>query len=108
MKVVVEPVINRRGLKTFIHLPAKIHKNHTNWIPPIYMDEWEFFNPKKNRAFDHCDTVIALARKNGKTVGRIMGVISHNYNVLHNEDHGRFAFDYYHYGCDAIQISYDA
>ena len=92
MKVVVKPVINRHDLKTFIHLPAKIHKNHINWVPPIYMDEWEFFNPKRNRAFDHCDTVLALAWKDGKAVGRIMGVISHNYNKQHNENHGRFAF----------------
>lgn len=92
MEVVVKPVVTKRDLKTFIHLPAKIHKNHLNWVPPIYMDEWEFFNSKKNRAFDHCDTVLALAYKNGKAVGRIMGVISQNYNKQHNENHGRFSF----------------
>ncbi|MBT3385282.1 MAG: hypothetical protein HN778_11075 [Prolixibacteraceae bacterium] len=92
MKVIIKPVTNRRDLKSFIHLPAKIHKKHSNWVPPIYIDEWEFFNPKKNKAFDHCDTVLALAWNDGKTVGRIMGVISHNYNKLHNENHGRFAF----------------
>lgn len=92
MEVVIKPVETKRDLKTFIHLPAKIHKDHKNWVPPIYMDEWEFFNPKKNRAFDHCDTVLALAWKDRKVVGRIMGIISHNYNKKHNENHGRFAF----------------
>lgn len=92
MEVEVKPVVIRNDLKTFIHLPAQIHKNHHNWVPPIYMDEWEFFNPKKNRAFDHCDTVLALAWRNGKAVGRIMGVISHKYNQQHGENHGRFAF----------------
>ena len=92
MEVVVKPVANKRELKTFIHLPAKIHKNHTNWVPPIYLDEWEFFNPKKNRAFNHCETILALAWKNEIPVGRIMGIISLNYNRQHNENHGRFAF----------------
>jgi hypothetical protein len=92
MEVVIKPVESKRELKTFIHLPAKIHRNHKNWVPPIYMDEWEYFNPNKNRAFENCDTILALALKNGKAVGRIMGIISRNYNRMHNENHGRFAF----------------
>ena len=92
VKVVVKPVESRRELKTFIHLPAIIHKNHLNWVPPLYMDEWTFFDPKKNRSFEHCDTMLALAWKNNKVVGRIMGIISNNYNKIHNENHARFAF----------------
>lgn len=92
MTIEIKKVSSKSELRSFIHLPAKIHKNHSNWVPPIYMDEWEFFNPKKNRAFDHCDTVLALALKDKKVVGRIMGIISHNYNKLHQENHARFAF----------------
>jgi len=92
MNVVVKPVESKSDLKIFIHIPSKIHKNHTNWVPPLYMDEWEFFNPIKNHAFDHCDTVLALAWNENKAVGRIMGIISSNYNKIHNENHGRFAF----------------
>lgn len=84
MKVVIKPVKNKHDLKTVIHLPTKIHKNHKNWVPPIYMDEWEFFNPKKNRAFEYCDTVLALAWKNNIPGGRIMGIIGYNYNKMHN------------------------
>ena len=92
MTIEIKRVSSRKELHIFIHLPAKIHTNHKNWVPPIYLDEWSFFNPKKNRAFDHCDTVLALAWKEGKPVGRIMGIISHSYNRLHHENHGRFAF----------------
>ncbi len=92
MTIEIKKVSSKSELRSFIHLPAKIHKNHSNWVPPIYMDEWEFFNPKKNRAFDHCDTILALALKEGAVVGRIMGIISHNYNTLHKENHARFAF----------------
>ena len=92
MEIVIKPVTTGKELKTFIHLPAKIHSNHKNWVPPIYMDDHVFFNPKKNKSFDHCDTVLALAWQSGKVVGRIMGIISHNYNKQHNENHGRFAF----------------
>ncbi len=92
MAIEIKPVGSKKELKIFIHLPAKIHKNHSNWVPPLYMDDWEFFNPKKNRAFDHCETILALAWKDDRAVGRIMGIISYNYNKLNNENHGRFAF----------------
>ena len=92
MAVEIKTVSSKSDLKVFIHLPAKIHTKHKNWVPPIYMDDWEFFNPRKNRAFDHCDTVLALAIKDGEVAGRIMGIISYEYNKSHNEDHGRFAF----------------
>ena len=92
MTVEIVEVTTRALLRRFIHLPAQIHKSHTNWVPPIYMDEWTYFNPKKNRAFDHCDTILLLAFRNKKCVGRCMGIISHEYNKEHKENHARFAY----------------
>jgi len=92
MKITVKEVSDKKSLKTFIYLPAKIHKNHHNWVPPIYMDEFEFFNPKKNRAFGYCDTKIILAYNNNEIVGRAMGIINHKYNKHHNEKDVRFSF----------------
>jgi hypothetical protein len=56
------------------------------------MDEWTYFNPKKNRAFDHCTTILYIAEKNGETVGRIMGIISHQYNEAHDVNDVRFCY----------------
>ncbi len=91
-EVEIKEVKTKKDLRKFIHLPAKIHKNHANWVPPIYMDDWEFFNPRKNKSFDSCDTILLLAWKNGDVVGRIMGIIHHKYNAKHNENNARFAF----------------
>ncbi len=92
MSLEIVEVKNRKQLKDFIYLPEKIHKNHKNWVPPIYMDEFNFFNPKKNKSFNYSDTIMLLAYKNGEPVGRIMGIIQHRYNELHNENDARFAF----------------
>ena len=83
MEIIIKEVKTKCDLYKFIHLPAKIHKNHKNWVPPLYMDEWEYFNPKKNRSFDHCDHILLLAFKDGKVVGRCMGLIHHDYNKTH-------------------------
>jgi len=92
LPVTITEVTDSKRLHQFIHLPAAIHKNHFNWVPPIYMDEKEFFNPKKNKSFQACDTILLLAFKGKEVVGRIMGIIHHKYNADHNEKNGRFAF----------------
>ncbi len=92
MEIVVKPACTRRDLRKFIHLPAKVHKNHKNWIPPLYSDEWEFFNAKKNKSFDYSDVIMLLAYRGNRVVGRIMGIINYKYNELHREKHARFNF----------------
>ena len=92
MSVAVRPVQNKRDLKQFIHLPARIHEGHQNWIPPLYSDEWVFFSNKKNRSFEHCDTILLLAYRNEELVGRIMGIIHRDYNEARKENNARFNF----------------
>ncbi|MGB4204808.1 MAG: hypothetical protein WBJ84_04220 [Bacteroidales bacterium] len=92
MTVVVSEVKSRRDYSEFIHLPEKIHRGHEQWVPPVWNDERAFFNPSKNIAFQHCDTILLLARRNSEVVGRIMGIIHRSYNQLHNESNVRFGF----------------
>ena len=92
MDIKIVEVTSRRLLRTFIHLPAKLHGDMPNWMPTIYIDDWNFFNPKKNHQFDSCDTVMALAFLDGKPVGRIMGIIHNKYNELRNENNARFGY----------------
>lgn len=92
MSLILTPVTRRRDLRTFIHLPATIHRHHPKWVPPLYTDEWKYFNPRKNQAFAYCDTILLLARNNGNAVGRIMGIINHRYNESRGEKTARFAY----------------
>lgn len=92
MEIIVKPVCTKRDLHRFIHLPAKIHKDHPNWVPPLYSDEWEFFNSEKNKSFSYCDVIMLLAFKEDRIVGRIMGIINHKYNELHRENNARFNY----------------
>jgi len=92
MEIVVKPVCSKSDLRKFIYLPAKIHKNHANWIPPLYSDEWEFFNEKKNKSYEYSDVILLLAYRDNKVVGRIMGIINHKYNDLHKQKNARFNY----------------
>ncbi|MEJ5316877.1 MAG: GNAT family N-acetyltransferase [Tenuifilum sp.] len=90
MSIQIVKVENKKDLRKFIHLPAIIHNGHKNWVPPIYSDEWDFYNPRKNRAMSYSDTVLYLALNDGRPVGRIMGIINRRYNQIHNEKTARF------------------
>ncbi len=92
MAVEIKEIKDRKELKTFIYLPEKIHAGHANWVHPIYMDEWKYFDSKKNKPFQYCQTILLLAFRGNEAVGRVMGIINSRYNDYRNEKVGRFGF----------------
>ena len=91
MTVQLTPVADRRSLKQFIFLPEQLHRDHARWMPPIYMDEWKYYDPKKNKSFRYCDATLALAWKDGRLVGRVMGIVNKRHNEKMKEATARFA-----------------
>lgn len=91
-EITVKEVVTRKDLRDFIYLPEKVHRNEPEWLPPIYMDEWQLYDKKKNKSFGYADALLLLAYRDGKPAGRIMGLINRRYNAINNENHGRFCF----------------
>jgi GNAT superfamily N-acetyltransferase len=83
-------VDGKRSLKTFVYLPAVLYRDQSNWVPPIYVDEWKFHNPAENPSLQTADTVRLLAYRGKKAVGRVMGIINHKYNEANGERSARF------------------
>lgn len=92
MNIEIKEVASRKEFRTFINLPAQIHRQHKNWVPPIYMDDRVFFNAGKNEAFQYSDTILLLAFQGKRAVGRIMGIINNKYNKPKNLEEARFCF----------------
>ena len=84
-------VNNRQLLRDFIYLPRILHRNHSKWVPPIYSDEWKYYDRRKNPAYAYCDVELALCFYKNKPAGRIMGVINHRYNSIKKEKTARFS-----------------
>ncbi len=91
-ELVIKEVLSKKDRRVFIYLPEKIHKEEPEWLHPIYMDEWELFDKKKNKSYQYADAILLLAYRDKKPVGRIMGLINNRYNRINNEQHGRFCF----------------
>jgi len=90
--LIIREVLTRKEKRDFIYLPSKVHSNEPDWLPPLYMDEGELYDKKKNKSYQYADAVLYIAYKGTKPVGRIMGLINNRYNSIHKENHGRFCF----------------
>ncbi len=88
--LIIRTVESKNDLNSFIRLPFQIHKSHSNWLPPLISDERKVFDAKKNHSFTHCKTLLLVAERNKKIVGRIMGIINAQYNTVHKEQNARF------------------
>jgi hypothetical protein len=91
-ELIIKEVLTRKERREFIFLPDKVHKHEPVWLPPIYMDERELYNKKKNKSYQYADAILLLAYRDNKPVGRIMGIVNNRYNAINNEQHGRFCF----------------
>jgi hypothetical protein len=91
-ELIIKEVLTKKELRDFIYLPERVHKHEPDWLPPIYMDEWELYDKKKNKSYQYADAILLLAYRDNKAVGRIMGIVNNRYNAIHEEQHGRFCF----------------
>lgn len=90
MNLTLKIVDSKSLLKEFIFLPEKIYKDSVRWVPPMYIDEWNFHDPAQNKALLYADVIKVLAYLDNKPVGRIMGIINRKYNEEHAEKTARF------------------
>jgi GNAT superfamily N-acetyltransferase len=88
----IKKVDTKSDLMEFIKFPLQIYKNDPNFVPPLIMERKEFLDRNKNPFFHHSEVVFYLAKKNGKTVGRIAGIVNHNHIKCHQENAGFFGF----------------
>jgi hypothetical protein len=88
----VHQVGDRRALKRFLLLPARLHAGDPNWVQPLMFERLEHLNPKKNPWFDHAEIAYWLAWRDGRPVGRISAQVDHLHLEHHADSTGHFGF----------------
>ena len=89
MSINIIEVKTRAQRHEFVKFPLRLYKDCPYFVPPLYGDEMTIFTDK-NAYADTCDSVFYLAQRDGKTVGRIQGIIQKQFNELHGEKRFRF------------------
>ncbi len=86
--ITVTEVQTAKDRKEFVELPLRMYKNCPYFVPPLYGDEMKLLKEGGNS--DVAESVFYLAKKDGKTVGRIHGIIQKQFNEIHKTAQVRF------------------
>ena len=73
----IVPIGTPRERREFVDLAYRINADDPSWVPPLHMEAVELVTPGKNPFFEHADVQYFLARRDGRTVGRISAHIDH-------------------------------
>lgn len=84
----ITTVKTRKDVKEFIEFPLRLYKNCPYFVPPLYSDEKKLLTSGGNSG--DASSVFFLAKRDGKTVGRIQGIIQKQYNKNHGTEKARF------------------
>ena len=86
--LLIKEVKTSRDIKEFIKFPLRLYKDCPYFVPALYGDEKKLLT--SGGCSDIADSVFFLAEKDGKTVGRIHGIIQKQYNEIHKCAQVRF------------------
>lgn len=86
--VTVREVKTARDIKEFIEFPLRLYKNCPYFVPALYSDEKKLL--RSGGCSDTAESVFFLAERDGRTVGRIQGIIQKQYNEIHGTRDARF------------------
>lgn len=85
-------VESKSDWKKFIEFPWQIYDRKSNWAPPLRIAVKDLLDPKKNPFFKHAEMYPLLVRRDGRVVGRALGVIDQVHNSFHSEKAAFFGF----------------
>jgi len=90
--VTVEAVRDRRGVREFLRLPYRLYRGTTQWVPPLRAERRAFLDPRRNPFFSHAEVALWLARREGRTVGRISSHLDRRHLATHDDGVAMFGF----------------
>ena len=85
----IQEVKTRKQIKEFIEFPLRLYKNNPYFVPPLYSDEKALFK-RENVYAEQAESIFFLALENGRTVGRIQGILQHVSNQKWEQKRVRF------------------
>lgn len=92
MAIEIQEVTSERDLRSFIRFPFELYGKSPYWVPPLIAEELLTLRRDRNPAFETCKARYWLARREGKVVGRIAGIINNAYIKKWGHRYARFGW----------------
>lgn len=90
-RIQVKPVTTKKGMDDFVKFPKSLYAGISQYVPDMDSDIRNTFHPTKNKSLEFADIQAFVAYKEGKTVGRIAGIINHKANNIWKKQTVRFS-----------------
>lgn len=90
--VTIRRVTSNRDLDSFVRLPFQLYENDPNWVPPLVADLRNALTPGKGPFWNHAERELFLAENSSGVVGRIAGIVDHNYNQVRGSHTGFWGY----------------
>ena len=101
MEVIQVALNQRKQVREFLRLPARLYKDIPQWVPPLSGDERIRLDPKRYPFYRHSEAAFFIARQDEETLGRIAVIDNRLYNQQNNS---RTAF-FYMFECEDDEIA---
>jgi len=92
LSIQITEVENESDKNKFIEFPYEFYSGDKNWVEPLRFDVKNNLSEKKNPFYKHSKMKLWFAKKNGKIVGRIAGIINDNHNEFYKDKTAFFGF----------------
>ncbi len=80
---------NRRQVRDFLRLPARLYHGDPLWVPPLEMEERLRLDPGRHPFYRHSQAGFFLAYRQGEAVARL-AVLDNRLHNQHNRSHTAF------------------
>lgn len=90
-KIDVVRMENKRQMDDFIRLPYSIYQDCPQYVPDLEDDIRDFFDQRKNPAYEFSQIQPFVAYRDGVCVGRIVGIINRKINQKWKTQNVRFS-----------------
>ncbi len=91
-EVIVRAIEGKKDMKRFVRFNYELYKDCQYAVPDLLEDTLDEFSLEKNPAFDFCDARWFLAERDGKIVGRVVGIVNNRANARWGCRHVRFGW----------------
>lgn len=91
MNILPLDLSNKRQVREFLDLPARLYADVPQWVPPLEIDDRLRLDPKRHPFYRHSQAAFFLAYEGPRPIGRI-AVLDHRLYNEHN--HEKTAFFY--------------
>ena len=92
MTITINEISTNQELKAFIKFRDKLYARNKYYIPALHTNEYKTLSEKYNPAFEFCEAKYWLVYRNNEIVGRVAGIINHNYNKKIGKMYVRFGW----------------